>query len=220
MPLNKLTQKRVEQAEEHFLNGLQILKTMIDTAEGELKINLQRAINELELSETPYDSVMQYIRRLNNKAVDNAPQFVATCIVELPKEDRGLDRSIVRINTSRMDQSRQDKNAFFRRQPLKLHNSLTGQFIIRMPMGGGGLKGLSKDSIALDYDAVDALGIRGNFINGQIEAELVVSRANAVSLIQYYWDHPETGYRVSMRLSMIGLVLGLIAFIPMLFGIG
>lgn len=216
----EILNKRIEKSEMHFLSGLEMLKRAVNNIQdAELKSRLQYVIDELERSETPYDEVMQYVRALDNKAVDNAPRFTATCVVELPKEDRGLERSIVRLNTSRMDQTRQDKTSFYRRQPVKICNPLTGQYIIRMPMGGGGLKGLTRDCIALDYDSVDALGVRSGFIEGRVDADLVVSKANAFSIYSYYWDHPDVGYRLAMRLSMIGLALGIIGFMPMVFGL-
>ena len=114
MPLTSQTHQRIEQAEGHFLNGLQRLKTMRDTTtDMALSKQLQGIIDELELSETPYDEVMRYVRTVNKKAVDNAPQFIAHRVVELGKDDRGLERSIVRMNTSRIDQTRQNPHAFF-----------------------------------------------------------------------------------------------------------
>jgi len=218
MPLDNATRARIEQAEHHYQQGMVILKNLHNGAQGETREQLQRAIYSLELSDTPYERVMQHVHTVNKKAVDNAPHFLSTHVVELDKDDRGLERSIVRMNTSRMDQSRQNKAAFFRRQPVKIYNPLTGLSIIRMPMGGGGLKGLSRDSIALDYDAIDALGIKGNFKNGPLDVELVVSRAKAFSIYRYYWNYPEVGYKLAMRISMLGFILGFAGFLPMLLG--
>jgi hypothetical protein len=213
-----LLKQRINTSEKHFLDGLEMLKGIANnTQDSIIQEQLNKVIDELEKSETPYDEVMQYLRVVEKRSVDNDPSFTATSVVELPIEDRGLERSIVRMNTSRIDQARQDKDAFFRRQPVKLTNPLTGQFIVRMPMGGGGVKGLTKDSIALDYDAIDTLGIRSKFIDGKLEATVLVSKASTLSVYRYYWGHPDVGYRLAMRLSMVGLVLGILGFLPLIF---
>ena len=51
-------------------------------------------------------------------SVENKPTFVASCVVELAKEDRGIGHSIIRLNTARIDQSRQDRSCFFRRERI------------------------------------------------------------------------------------------------------
>jgi len=146
-------------------------------------------------------------------SVDNKPTFVASCVVELTKEDRGLGHSIVRLNTARIDQSRQDKSCFFRREAVRIYNPKTRQFIIRMPMGGGGLKGLSRDCVALDYEAIDALGIRSSLKDGPLNTELIISRAGFFSIYRYYWNFPDIGYQVALRLGMVSFFIGLLGAI-------
>jgi len=147
---------------------------------------------------------MSSLTKLKNK-----PGFIANCIVELDKEDRGVERSIVRLNTRRIDKSRQDKERFVRRQPVSIFNPHTGQFIVRMPMGGGGLKGLTLNSVALDYDSIESLGVPGTLKDGPISIELIVSKASLFRIYGYYWNHPDIGYKVALRISMISLIVGI-----------
>lgn len=144
---------------------------------------------------------------------ENKPTFVTSCVVELAKEDRGLGHSIVRLNTARIDQSRKNKSCFYRREAVRIYNPVTRQFIIRMPMGGGGLKGLSRDCVALDYEAIVALGIKGTLKDGPLSAELIISRAGFYSIYRYYWNFPDIGYQVALRLGIVSFFIGLLGAI-------
>ena len=146
-------------------------------------------------------------------SVENKPTFVASCAVELAKEDRGLGHSIIRLNTARIDQSRQDKSCFFRREAVRIYNPKNRQFIIRMPMGGGGLKGLSLNCVALDYEAINALGVKGSLKDGVLSTKLIISRAGFFSIYRYYWNFPDIGYQVALRLGMVSFVIGLLGAI-------
>lgn len=156
---------------------------------------------------------MSLSKNKNTMSVANKPTFVASCVVELAKEDRGIGHSIVRLNTARIDQSRQDKSCFFRREAVRIYNPANKQFIIRMPMGGGGLKGLTRECLALDYEAIDALGIKGSLKDGPLNTELIVSRAGFISIYRYYWNFPDIGYQVALRLGIVSFFIGLLGAI-------
>ena len=134
------------------------------------------------------------------------PWFLATSVVKLSDRDAGVVQSIVRLHNSRIDASRADPARFYRRDALAIRNPANGALVIRMAMGsGGGIKGLNRDALALDYDATDALGIP---MTGP--CSLQVRRARLDQLVRHFWSHPDLGHRISMRLAFLSVLLGLI----------
>ena len=90
-------------------------------------------------------------------------------VVPLPVEDSGLQHCIARFHNSNMDSKRQDKARFFRREPVVIVNPR--QTSRCCDMRWVTLVGFlsPKVAIALDYDAVDALGVR---FKGAVELEV------------------------------------------------
>lgn len=129
-------------------------------------------------------------------------------VVSLPPADAGIQNAIVRLHNSRIDAHRQDKARFFRREPLVVINPDTGGKIVRYAMGAAGLAGVRKDTIALDYDALDALGIRP-----KQEVAITVRRATALEVYAWFWRHPDLSVQLSIRLGIAGAVLGVMGFI-------
>lgn len=173
------------------------------------------AVNLLKY-EDRQDALIEGLLSQRKPMTRNTPSFMTETVIELPEQDRGIEKGIVRMNPSRLDHKRIDKKAFYRRQAVRILNPENGQFIIRMPMGGGGLPGLTKDTIALDYDAVDALGLSGKFRHKPLEVELEVSKADIISIYRYFWNHPDIAYRAALRLGLLGLALGIMGLIPSL----
>ncbi|HEP8970320.1 TPA: hypothetical protein VDU83_002658 [Pseudomonas aeruginosa] len=129
-------------------------------------------------------------------------------VVQLPPEDSGIQNSIVRFHNSRMDSKKADKSRFFRREPLMIINPETGARVLRVAMGNPGLEGIVKNGVGLDYDAVDALGVRFNR-----DVKLEVRRATILDVYQWYWQHPDVGLRLSSRLGIVGGILGVLGFV-------
>ena len=134
-------------------------------------------------------------------------EFSATKVVKLADRDAGVLHSIVRLHNSRIDASRADRDRFYRRDALAIRNPANGALVVRMAMGAGsGIKGLTRDALALDYDAKEALGVpmTGN-------CTLEVRRARPHEVVRHFWSHPDLGYRISMRLAFLSVLLGLVS---------
>lgn len=128
--------------------------------------------------------------------------FIAKKAVELPVADQGLQNSIVRLYSGRLDRTKKDPSRFHRREPLVITNRRNGMSTIRFVMGSphGGIK---KDELAIDYDAVDALGI----YFGE-EAQLDVRPATTLQTYAHYINHPDLSVQISLRLALWGVGLG------------
>lgn len=129
-------------------------------------------------------------------------------VVRLPSSDAGIHNAIIRLNSSWIDATRQDRGKFFRRDALIILEPHTGLKTLRYAMGAAGLKGVTKDAIALDYDAVDALGISFNS-----PVQLQVRRASVIEVYTWFWEHPDLSVQLSIRLGVVGAVLGIMGFI-------
>lgn len=134
----------------------------------------------------------------------NKPSFTAVRAVELPIPDQGLQHSIVRLYSPRLDRKREDPCRFYRRQPVLIINGETNAETLRFAMGAG-KGGVKKDEISIDYDAADALGIRfGETV------ELEVRPASHIEVLRHYCLHPDMSIQVSMRLAVAGILLGVL----------
>ncbi len=129
-------------------------------------------------------------------------------VVQLPPADAGLHNAIVRLHNGRIDAKRQDKQRFFRREPLVVINPDNGAKIVRYAMGAAGLAGVRRDTIALDYDALDALSIRP-----KQEVAITVRRATLFEVYAWFWNHPDLSVQLSIRLGIAGAVLGVMGFL-------
>lgn len=137
-------------------------------------------------------------------------------IIRLPESDSGLQHNIVRVNNCLIDSKKQDRSRFFRREAVVIINNRNGSKVMRYVMGNPGLS-ISKEALALDYDAVDALGI-----TYQSETDLEIRRASRLEVWQWFWRHPDQGIQLSIKLGVIGAVLGVLGFLtgitPLLLG--
>lgn len=128
-------------------------------------------------------------------------------VVQLPPQDSGLQLGIARFHNLHIDAKRQDQSRLFRREAVCIVNPENKTRIIRYAMGGGGVKGVCKDSVGLDYDGVDALGIRFNQ-----PAQLVIRRASRLEIIQWLATYPDLSVRLSIQLGLLGAGLGMLGF--------
>lgn len=125
-----------------------------------------------------------------------------TTVVPLPTSDAGMQRSIVRFNNSRIG-----KNKISRRTAMFIQNKANGQWTIRYAMGNAGnVKGLTKEAIALDYDAVNELGITFS-----TPVQLEVKKSDLVRSMLWLATSPNLNVRLSFRFAILGAVLGLIS---------
>ncbi|MFU7507003.1 hypothetical protein ACA544_18230 [Vibrio cholerae] len=77
----------------------------------------------------------------------------------------------------------------------------------------GTVKGLTKDAIAVDYDATVELGI--SFKDESVELE--VKPASMVQSFVWLMNSPDVNVRLNTRLALIGFVLGVIGFFASFF---
>ncbi len=75
-------------------------------------------------------------------------------------------------------------------------------------MGTPGGISITKRAVALDYDAVDVLGIRF-----KTDVDLEIRRASTFEVYQWFWNHPDLGIRLSTRLGVMGGILGVMGFL-------
>lgn len=136
------------------------------------------------------------------------PDYIATRIVELPRSDQGYQHSIARVYPRRIDRLKKDKSRFRRREAIFIQNRNNGNWTIRFIMGTpeGGIK---RDEIALDYDAVDELGVRFN-----CDVDVKVRRARGHEVFWHYYNHPEMVIRFGTKIATYGIIFSvLVAFL-------
>ncbi|EOW9552525.1 hypothetical protein ACY3XD_002574 [Vibrio cholerae] len=129
-------------------------------------------------------------------------------VVPLPPEDSGLQHCIARFHNRNMDSKRKDKTRFFRREPVMIVNPETKAKVLRYAMGNPGNLSITKLAVALDYDAVDALGVRF-----KDTVNLEVRRARGWEVWQWFWNHPDQSVQLSIKLGVVGAVLGVMGFL-------
>ena len=130
--------------------------------------------------------------------------------IRLPREDSGLQHSIIRFNNHCMDAKRTQNNRFHRREPVEVINPETNTSIIRFAMGSPGLP-IKRDEIGIDYDGVDALRIRFNE-----PVNLIVRRAGMGKILRWFYFHPDLHVQLSTRLGVLGVLLGAVGLITSL----
>ncbi len=129
----------------------------------------------------------------------------------LPQNESGSHHNLVRIHSSWVDATRRRLDRFYRNETVCITNTVNNLSIIRQINGGGGIKGFTRDAIAIDYDGRDALMIKG--VKDNIDCDLTVRLASWFEIYRYYYNHQDMGYQVSMRLGIIGTVLGIIGLL-------
>ena len=128
-------------------------------------------------------------------------------VVRLPDCDSGVNLSIVRFYNGHIDSKKKDKNKFFRREAVTIKNPQNGARILRYAMGNAGLP-INKTSLAIDYDGIDALGVKYKTPN-----DLIVTRATSIDVYRWFLQHPDLIVRTSIKLAILGAVLGIMGFI-------
>lgn len=134
--------------------------------------------------------------------------FTAHTVKSLAPEDMG--KGIMRVHNRRIDRTRSDPAKFIRRETVKIVNGENPKlWILAQVVGAGhGVKGLEMDTICLDYDNRDALGLREvDHVN------LKVQRASEWDIWRAGWDSPNPLERLNTRLGLLGFVLGVLGLL-------
>jgi len=132
--------------------------------------------------------------------------IIAENVLHLPPADAGLQHSIVRLHNSCIGK-KGTPGKFYRRQAVVVENPNTKSRIIRNVMGTNpAAKILAPSSIMLDYDAKVELGWDETHL-------LNVYPASTFQIYLWYWNHPDTGYRVATRLGVWGLFAGIVGIL-------
>lgn len=129
-------------------------------------------------------------------------------VVQLPSGDTGLHNNIVRLNNLHIDSKKRDISRFFRREAVVVENTKNKEKVLRYVMGNPGGISISKSGAALDYDAIDGLGIKY-----REAVSLKIRRASAAEIYQWFWIYPDLGIRLSIRLGVVGAILGIMGFL-------
>lgn len=129
-------------------------------------------------------------------------------VVQLPSGDAGLHNNIVRLNNLHIDSKKRDISRFFRREAVVVENIKNKEKVLRYVMGNPGGISISKSGAALDYDAIDGLGIKY-----REAVSLKIRRASAAEIYQWFWIYPDLGIRLSIRLGVVGAMLGIMGFL-------
>ena len=130
-------------------------------------------------------------------------------IVKPARDSADFASGIVRLHNSWIDASKRNRDKFHRREAVLITNPDNGQSIVRMAMGSNATPGLSRNAAALDYDAVDALGVGYNVYEGT-PLHLLVKRATPLDVFRHFWNHPDIGYRTAHQIAVVSLAMGLI----------
>lgn len=121
-------------------------------------------------------------------------------IVRLPHSDSGMAHSIIRLNNCHIGKSR-----IPRRTALFIKNSHNNQWIIRYAMGNSGsVSKLTKNTIALDYDAICDMGVQY-----EQSVSIIVRKATVFQSMVWLSQSTDLNVRLSFRLAVLGAVLGL-----------
>lgn len=138
----------------------------------------------------------------------NPPAFTASRFFELRKGPKG----IIRIHNSRIDGRKKDRMRFHRHQAVVLTTRGATSLVVRSVAGTPDGFRLPVDGVALDYDAIDALQLRGSGTT-----EVVIRPATWMELCISAWHHSDPAVRVSMWLAVFGALTGIIGLVGMLF---
>lgn len=134
--------------------------------------------------------------------------FTACYLIDLNSKDTGVLSSIVRVHPSRMDATKSDPSRLFRRQAVQLVNTENGLKTIRFCLGAGALKIAHPNTIAVDYDTKDMLGI-----SSERTVKIKVNRAGLWSVLWYFCNHPDMAYRLSTQMAVLGTALGVVGLV-------
>lgn len=88
-----------------------------------------------------------------------------------------------------------------RRQLVKIINRDTGLETFRPAVGSGRHPGVTGHTIALDYDGLAELGMAQK--GARSDTDIIIQPASFSEAVGHFWGHPDIGYRISTRLSVL-----------------
>ncbi|WP_029913693.1 hypothetical protein [Hydrogenovibrio marinus] len=125
-------------------------------------------------------------------------------IILLPEKDSGIQNLIARISGHHIN------DHFKRREPVVIVNQDNGEKIIRYVLGHGSVPGITKESIAVDYDGLASLGFRMKKEGVPQPCNLVVRKLKPFESYMFFTRHPDLGIQMSIKLGLVGVFLGFV----------
>ncbi|MGR5296943.1 hypothetical protein ACPV5U_19220 [Vibrio mediterranei] len=125
-----------------------------------------------------------------------------TKAIELPAHDSGPSNCIVRVHNLHVTH-------FKRRQLVVISQTETGRRTLRYVMGGGSkIIGLTKTTLAIDYDAFVDLGVSRKDSGLSLE----MRKANWFDAFRWFWNCPDVLVRLNWRFLLVAMAFTLISF--------
>lgn len=131
------------------------------------------------------------------------PSFVATAAQRLPERDVG--KYVVRVHNTRMARREGLSSGFLRNTPVVVRNlEDPALWFVAVARGcGPGIEGMTRDTVMIDYDQSEMLGIRT-----KTNLRISITKASFWDMTKWYWFHPDPGQMVNNRWGITGTVLG------------
>lgn len=129
---------------------------------------------------------------------------IFTNVIDLPTEDCGIAHSIARFANVHIGNDK-----IQRRTPILITNTRNNRTTVRYAMGNGGtVKGLNKNTIAIDYDAIIDLGV-------QFKQPVIISvkKATIIQCLRWLANSPDLNIKLNTRLALLGAGLGLLGLL-------
>ena len=119
-----------------------------------------------------------------------------------------LSFSVARINNNSVKQFGGRGNW------VRICNTKNGATIFRMVRGSSPQFILNKEQLEIDYDGILELGITSEMGNGGFRScDILVETAKRHEQILAHWNHPDPGYQLPFRISMMSLMIGILGFL-------
>ena len=119
-----------------------------------------------------------------------------------------LSFSVVRLNNNAVKQFGGRGNW------VRICNTQNGTTIFRMIRGSSPQFMLNKEQMEIDYDGIIELGIKSEMGSGGFRScEILVEQAKRHERILAHWKHPDPGYQLPFRISMVSLIIGILGFL-------
>ncbi|GMQ49628.1 hypothetical protein VB10N_46270 [Vibrio sp. 10N] len=128
----------------------------------------------------------------------DAGHKIFTNVVRLPQQDSGNALSIVRLNNKHIGE-------FKRRTAVFIQNTHNRKWTIRYIMGNGGtVKGLTKSSLAIDYDGICDLAVQY-----EQPARIIIRKATFNESLMWLLKSPDLNIRLNTRIALLSAVLAI-----------
>lgn len=139
----------------------------------------------------------------------DAGHKIFTNVVRLPQQDSGSALSIVRLNNTHIGE-------FERRTAVFIQNTHNRKWTIRYTMGNGGtVKGLTKNSLAIDYDGICDLGVQY-----EQPSSIIIRKATMTEGLKWLLKSPDLNIRLNTRIALLSASLAIYSVIMTIGGAG